>query len=288
MFKYFSICLVLAITFGYLTFYKGSSALSKLFDKQNQKHEFVISQAKTLIGFDLVDPEQAPPNIRDSVMRGYSIIMDTPFFAPKYAKDLLSCTSCHFCGGDTIGGRNNGISLVGVTNIYPSYSKRDQKFITLAERINNCFERSMSGKPMPLDSQEMKDLLNYLNWISKEVKEVKNPPWLGLKMLKSRHKPNLAHGEFVFNTNCSSCHGDHGQGGGKLPEPVGKTIPPLWGDYSFNDGAGMSNLEVLSAFIYWNMPDKNSILTENDAIDVAAFLLNQPRPHFVPSQSKLP
>lgn len=283
MFKYCLICLILAITLSYFVYFKGDSDLFNLYEKRSQRHEFVISQTHSLISFNLVDPEQAPPDIRNSVMRGYSIIMNTPFFAPNYAKDQLSCSSCHFCGGDTIGGRNNGISLVGVINIYPHYSKRDNKTISLAERINNCFERSMNGNPMPVDSSEMKDIINYLSWISKEVSEVKNPPWLGLSMLKSNHQPDSNRGEIIFYTYCAACHGDQGTGGGKLPDPVGKTIPPLWGESSFNDGAGMSDLTTLSAFVYWNMPYQNSVLSEEEAIDVSAFVLKQPRPHFLQS-----
>lgn len=283
MFKYFFICLTFVTVFSYFAFFKRDYNLPALYEKRKQKHEFVISQAKTLIGFDLVDPEQAPLDIRNSVMRGYSIITDTPFFAPKYAKDQLSCSSCHFEGGDTIGGRNNGISLMGVANIYPRFSERSNRKISLAERINGCFERSMSGYPMPLESREMQDLLNYLKWISKEVKAVKNPPWLGLTLLKSRHQPNASQGESLFQTYCAACHGKNGQGGGKLPEPVEKTIPPLWGNHSFNDAAGISQTKALAAFVFWNMPYQNSILTEEQALDIAAFVLSRPRPHFVPS-----
>lgn len=275
-FIYFSVIVALSLL-AYLKFHKSEHIL---FNARSKHHEYVIAQAHVLLGFDLVDPEQAPPSIKNSVMRGYSIIMNTPFFASNYAKDELSCTSCHFCGGDTIGGRNNGISLVGVTNIYPQFSQRDGTTISLGQRINNCFERSMNGKPLPLDSQEMKDILAYLDWISNEVKLVKNPPWLGLGKLKSKHQPNIEQGEIIYNTNCADCHKDSGSGGGKLPEPVGKTIPPIWGENSFNDGAGMSHLATLSSFIYWNMPYQNSVLTEEQAIDVAAFVLSKPRAHF--------
>lgn len=250
------------------------------FPKKKKEHEYVIKQAHEIIGFDLIDPEQSPPELKESVMRGYHLVLNTAFHAPDYVHDQLSCTSCHFCGGDTLGGRNNGISLVGVTNVYPQFSERNGKTITLAERVNNCFQRSMNGKALPIESQQMNDILSYLKWISHEVFKVKNPPWLGLKLLKSSHKADSANGEYLYSTYCASCHNDNGQGGGELPEPEGKTIPPLWGEASFNDGAGMSTPEMLSAFIYWNMPYKNSVLTEEQAIDIAAFVLKQPRSHF--------
>jgi thiosulfate dehydrogenase len=37
---------------------------------------------------------------------------------------------------------------------------------TLEERINGCMERSMIGKPRPLDGPEMKAMLNYIKFIS--------------------------------------------------------------------------------------------------------------------------
>ena len=71
------------------------------YNSQAIKHEFVVIQAHQLLGFNLVDPEQAPPEIRDSVLRGYRLILNTGNNAPNYAHNELSCTNCHFLGGDT-------------------------------------------------------------------------------------------------------------------------------------------------------------------------------------------
>ena len=72
------------------------------------KHAFIIAQAHQLMGFNLVDPEQAPHNIRDSVMRGYRLVTNTGYYAPDYAHNELACTNCHLCGGDTLGGEKWG------------------------------------------------------------------------------------------------------------------------------------------------------------------------------------
>lgn len=261
------------------TFQQAAITESQSINQAAPDHEFVIAQAHTLLGFNLVDPGQSPPAIRDSVLRGYRIIMNTPFYAPNYAKDQLSCTNCHFAGGDTIGGKNNGFSLVGVSAVYPRYSKRAGRLISLPERVNACFERSLNGHPLPLDSQEMEDIINYLNWISKEVKHLKYIPWLGVDELKSRHQPSPHAGERIYQVSCAPCHKGNGQGGGDL-YGLGKTIPPLWGENSFNDGAGMSDVRLFASFIYWNMPYQNASLTEEEALDVAAFVLKQPRTHF--------
>jgi thiosulfate dehydrogenase len=265
-----------AISFGlWQQRFFTAADLSSL-DEREARHRFALAHIQTILAADLVDPEQAPLNIRDSIMRGYRLIMNTPFYASKYTGDRLSCTHCHFAEGDTAGGKNNGISLVGVTATYPRYSMRDGKSITLTERINNCFERSLNGWPLPEDSEEMKDILAYLQWISKEVEHFPTLPWLGLQMLKSTHQPNPKEGEKVYRTYCAMCHKQDGEGG--------EDIPPIWGQDSFNDGAGMSHLPMLASFIYWNMPYKNAVLSEEQSLDVAAFVLQQPRPHFQPKE----
>lgn len=250
------------------------------FESLAEHHRYVIEEAGKKIAFDLVDPGEAPAEVRESVMKGYRLFMDTPHYASEYVGDLISCNSCHFNGGDTLGGRNNGISLVGVAAVYPQYSSRIKKVIDLPQRINNCFERSMNGLPLPKDSDEMKALVAYLNWISFEVIAVKNPPWLGLPALASKHVSDPKKGEDLYMTNCALCHGKGGEGGAILPEPVGKTIPPLWGDQSFNDGAGMYEEQTLAAFIFYNMPFENSVLSQEESLDVAAFIREQPRPHY--------
>lgn len=234
-------------------------------------HLWTTSHAKSL-GFDLKDPEEAPPSIRESVIRGYHLVLETPKHAPNYVGDKISCTNCHFAAGDSLGGRNNGISLVGVTAVYPHYSSRDKKTISLADRVNNCFMRSMNGHSLPVDSQEMKDILNYLAWISKEFDHLKQMPWLGLATLKKDHRPNIAEGRHQYQLKCSPCHAANGEGS--------TTAPPLWGENSFNDGAGMNNLGTFASFVYLNMPKGNAFLSEEQAWDISAFVVGQPRPHF--------
>jgi thiosulfate dehydrogenase len=273
--------LLVFITVGF-AWHVGVSKKFKLFKHRVEKHSFVIEQAHKQIEFNLVDPEQAPKGIRPSVMRGYQYVLNTPFYLPKYCKNQLSCTNCHFCGGDTLGGKNGGISLVGVTTEYPSFSKRDGKTITLAGRITNCFRRSMNGIAPAENSQEMHDILNYLQWISKEVEEVKNIPWLGLPEIKSEHKPDPEVGMKLYKQYCLACHLADGEGGGILTEADGKAIPPIWGPSSFNDGAGMSTMKMMVPFIMLNMPYGQATLTEDEALDIAAYVLKQPRPVFTP------
>lgn len=127
-------------------------------EKLRTHHAYVIKEGQTLLAFDLLDPQEAP---QANVMRGYRLMLNTHYYVPEYAKDQLSCTNCHFMGGDTLGGKNNGISLVGVTAIYPKYSERHKRIISIEERINDCFENSMNGNPLPKESEQMQDIVAY-------------------------------------------------------------------------------------------------------------------------------
>lgn len=228
---------------------------------------------KQPLDFDLVDPECAPDEVLAKILYGYHIMLDTKEHAPNYAGNSISCNCCHFNAGNTLGGRNRGISLVGVTAAYPRFSKRDNKNITLEDRLDNCFRRSLNGKALPHDSLEMEAIVAYLTWISHEVVDAPKLPWLGLDPIVSEHVPNAQAGDKVYYDHCAICHGNNGQGGNE--------IPPLWGDDSFNDGAGMNTLPMLSSFVWQNMPHGQPILTPEEALDVAAFVISKPRPHFV-------
>ena len=91
------------------------------------------------LDFDLVDPEQAPAPLKNKVLLGYSIMLNTSIHAGQFVHDKLNCTNCHFAGGNTLGGKNGGISLVGVGAIYPRFDERMNRVIDLPTRINSCF-----------------------------------------------------------------------------------------------------------------------------------------------------
>jgi thiosulfate dehydrogenase len=55
----------------------------------------------------------------------------------------------------------------------------------------------------------------------------------------------------------------------------------LWGEHSWNDGAGAARVYTLAGIIRYTMPylDPGS-LTDQDAQQVAAYITSQPRPRF--------
>lgn len=231
-------------------------------------------EKKTARRFELVDPETAPESIRPLVMQGYQLMMQTHKYAPDYAEDWISCTNCHFAGGNTFGDINDGISLVGVTTRYPRHMSGEPEY-TLADRINACFEKSMNGRPLPKDSSQMKALLAYLEWISVDAEHMEKIPWLGLKKLRSQHTPDPKNGKTIYEINCAMCHGSHGEG---QRRELDLSYPPLWGEHAYNDDAGMNKLSIFASFIYHNMPYQDPQLSIEEALDVAAFVKSQPHP----------
>lgn len=217
-------------------------------------------------------PQDAPAEIREAVLLGANILTETGKYASQYVGNKLSCTNCHFKAGITQGGKNGGMSLVGVGATYPQYRKRQNYAVDLVTRTNDCFKRSMNGQPLPEESKEMTAIVTYYQWISKGLPVYAEVPWLGLKHLASTHAPDKIKGGQLFDAKCAVCHGKNGEGT--------SAAPPVWGDISFNDGAGMHKPANLAAFAHANMPLGNPDLSVEEALDVAEYVVAQPRPHF--------
>lgn len=204
-----------------------------------------------------------------SARRGRALLEHTPDSLPRYAKSALRCMSCHLDGGT----RRNGLMLMGVYARFPQYRARSGKVDLLSDRINDCFLRSLNGQVLPLESAEMRDILTYFAWTSRGVGVLDSLPGQGLAKLAPL-AGDPGRGAAKFAATCARCHGADGSGG-TFTGPV----PPLWGDRSFNIGAGMARLRTLAAFIRYNMPyDERGTLTDQEAFDVASFIASRSRP----------
>jgi thiosulfate dehydrogenase len=116
----------------------------------------------------------------------------------------------------------------------------------------------------------------------------KNPEWRGRNAIPQASlipidKLDRARGEAIFKEQCTSCHGEDGQGkviGGPVPDSA-KKAAPLWGPDSWNDGAGASRVYTLAGIIRYTMPYLNpGGLSDEEAQHVAAFITAQPRPAY--------
>ncbi len=199
----------------------------------------------------------------------------------RFAGNNLVCSNCHFDAGT----RFQSYNLVGVTSRYPQYSERTNITETIQDRLNDCMTRSLNGKPLPEDSREMKAMVAYLEFISKNVPKGFKVHGEGIPAAPPLGRdPNPVRGGEMFAKYCSTCHGGSGEGAqtdSEIPGVIKYRVPPLWGDDSYNDGAGMSTQSMAVPFIYHMMPfdNKNSLSLE-DAYDIEAFINSQPRPVF--------
>jgi thiosulfate dehydrogenase len=173
-----------------------------------------------------------------------------------------------------------GLPLIGVYGLFPTYIARENEVRTLEDRIEGCLERSMNGRPLPVDSREMKAMVAYLQFLSTDVPvgrvlEGRGTPTLPLLSRAA----NSERGATVFLERCAACHQMNGLG---MRHPVdrakGYLFPPLWGPDSFNDGAGMHRVLTAARFIKARMPNGKADLSDDQAFDVAAFINTQPRP----------
>ena len=211
-----------------------------------------------------------------SARRGLALLQHTPDSLPQYAHSALRCMSCHLDDGH----RAKGLPLVGAFARYPQYRARDGRVDLIGDRVNDCFQRSMNGKPLADESSAMRDIIVFLAWNSRGSKVMDSATGVKLAPLT----PDTAHGRAIFASTCAECHGADGQGG-TFVGPV----PPLWGERSFNIGAGMARLRTMAAFVRYNMPfNRPGTLSDQQAFDVAAFVITRPRPDFAGKEKDWP
>ena len=199
----------------------------------------------------------------------------------RYAGNNLACASCHQQGAT----KPFAMPWQGVSASFPRYRGREDAVSTVEERVNGCMERSMNGRTLPLDSEEMKAFVTYIHFLGQGVPigaEIKGQGMVQSKMPNRR--ADVANGGKVYEAKCAVCHGADGQGQriGQVGDAQGYAFPPLWGPDSFNNGAGMNRMIMATRFIQHNMPlgaqHDATQLSADEAYDVAAFMLSKPRP----------
>ncbi|MFN5365727.1 MAG: c-type cytochrome [Bacteroidota bacterium] len=190
----------------------------------------------------------------------------------------LNCQSCHLDAGS----RPFGNNYFAVASTYPQQRARSGSLETIPKRINDCFQRSLNGQPLDTTSREMRAIVAYMRWLGTGVPKDAKPRGTGLPEVPFLERPASPElGREVYVNKCASCHGADGQG---LPIPPDGTrhYPPLWGEKSYNQGAGLFRMSRLAGYVKANMPFgatyENPQLTDEEAWDVAAYINAQPRP----------
>lgn len=203
------------------------------------------------------------------------------YLGPKgRVQRLANGTNCQNCHTEA-GTQNFGNPFSAVASTYPKHRDRSGQVESIAFRINDCLQRSLNGKVLDSQSREMQAMVAYIKWVGKDVPKSVRPKGAGtgeLSFLKRAADPQK--GKAVYIQHCQRCHGENGEG--VMADSIEYVYPPLWGNGSYNVGAGIYRIGLLAGFIKNNMPygvNWNSpVLTDEEAWDVAAFIVSQPRP----------
>lgn len=220
----------------------------------------------------------------EAVILGNKIMNETSYYigpkakdeSKRYAGNNLSCSSCHAAGGTV----PYEAGYVGIYARFPQYLARGDQIATIENRINGCMERSMNGKPLPINSPEMKAMVTYMHYLSQGVPvgaKVEGQGLTKIKLLNRAADPKK--GKAIYEDKCSACHGENGEGVVNDEQRGGYYVyPALWGDDSYNTGAGMYRLIKAASYIKGNMPKGDATLSDEEAFDVASYINSKQRP----------
>ncbi len=169
--------------------------------------------------------QRTPPNIATVaddpfgtlVKYGYMLFTDTaneigPTVSDptrRFAGNNLACQNCHLRGGT----QPYAMPLIGIWGQFPQYRAREGAVDTLEDRINGCMERSMNGRPLPLESREMRALSSYMRWLSTGIPDGAKLVGAGtLRIKEPARAADLGRGAQIFSQICAACHGSDGLG----------------------------------------------------------------------------
>ncbi|KYG88840.1 C cytochrome [[Bacillus] sp. KCTC 13219] len=222
--------------------------------------------------FPKISMDDVPDNkMKEDIIYGFNLFNETHIYAEEKVGANLSCTSCHAGAGLD----ENVASLVGVMADYPKYIARSGDIVTIEERINGCMVRSMNGEKFEVNSDELEAMVAYFKYISEGVTIGQERPWAKSADMKKVPTPSVTDGEKLYQQSCVACHAVDGTGNGA------NTGPALWGPESFNDGAGLGRMSKMAGYIQAYMPiGAAGSLSDQDAADLAAYILSQDRPEW--------
>lgn len=208
------------------------------------------------------------------VRAGENIFDNPKQYAPAFVGNALRCSSCHLDAGR----KADSAPLWAAYVAYPEYRAKNKKVNTFEERLQGCFQFSMNGKAPPLGDPVLVALESYSYWLASGATVEPNLPGRGYpKLSKPAMAADYDRGEAVFGKQCALCHG--ADGAGRLANDGSMAFPALWGNGSFNWGAGMAGIANAAAFIEANMPfSRARTLTPQQAWDVATFMDSHERP----------
>jgi thiosulfate dehydrogenase len=273
-----SVGLTLSIFFGVTGVIAwGAQASQPQAESTHENISSAVAATKPPVLFQPPSEQDMPKNeFAQTVKLGRDIFENTKQYAPKYVgkNSNLRCASCHLDAGRLA----NSAPLWGAYVSYPAYRSKNKHVNTFPERLQGCFNFSMNGKAPPLGDPVLVALESYAYWLASGAPIDPKIPGRGYPKIAEPPLPkDYGRGQIVFEKHCALCHGADGAG---QPDANGHpNFPALWGNKSYNWGAGMSSIKNAVGFIKANMPlGLGGTLSDQEAWDVALFIDSQERP----------
>lgn len=231
-----------------------------------------------------LDVDQLPEGARKTqLLYGKELVAHTSkYLGPKGSVAQLSnglnCQNCHLNAGTQPWGNNYG----SVAATYPKFRARSGTVEDIYKRIADCFERSLNGTAPAKGIAEMEAMAAYIQFVGSQQPKGEKAKGSGIYDLAFMDRPaDPVQGKAVYNVKCASCHGADGQGVMNA-EGTEYTYPPLWGEHSYNHGAGLYRISRFAGYIKANMPlgatYQSPQLSDEQAWDLAAFVNSMDRP----------
>jgi thiosulfate dehydrogenase len=225
---------------------------------------------------------EAESNV-DLIKYGRDLIANTSEYLGPNGKvrkisNGMNCQNCHLEAGTAPLGNN----YAAVASTYPKVRGRSGQMEDIPKRINDCFERSLNGRALENNSKEMQAMVAYMEWLGKDVPKGESPKGVGIYEVPFLDRAaDPIKGKTVYAQLCQSCHMEDGQGMMKA-DKTGYTYPPLWGEHSYNHGAGLFRMSRFAGYVKTNMPlgasFERPLMTDEQAWDVAAYVNSMDRP----------
>ena len=226
---------------------------------------------------------------RDTVLYGRVLFSDTATVigpevrdeSMRFAGNNLSCQSCHLQGGTQQVLHPHGWRLRHLPDVHRA-RERSPDDRGPHRRLHGAQHERTGAAGRRKGDEGAGCLLPVSEHWRPDRETGGRPGHAGIAAPDRAASPD--HGAEVYAQRCVACHQADGRGirNGIAGDAKGYLYPPLWGQDSFNDGAGMHRLIASASFIRANMPlgarHDTPILSVEDAWDVAAYINTRARP----------
>ena len=180
------------------------------------------------------------PSLASSIRRGHALLVATRDSLPRHVGNNLRCTSCHLNDGR----QPNGIPWLRHRPLPAVPQPHDaMSTIETAQRLLRAQHERLGH---PVDSHDMRDMVAVPRVAYRQcaADDTRNKRVSGHDAAHARHRARRATVRVHLRDRVTAT----------TAQGTAVASPALWGDSSYNIGAGMARLRTAASFIRHNMP----------------------------------